>query len=278
MTDSIYKLIIDGVELQDTIEYFNHLEFQELVSLINEDMMILRFMSEELRRSLFLKKDIFAKEHRDGRWLSFMKKQSAEMCEIALSYNLHSIVYVDDSFRTHKFYKQHIARNPTLIMCINRTPELVDIAVKSSYRLLDDLEKQPSDICIASIENNIHTIVFVREPEKVVLDCFQEKYNEIRNERQVINGRIKKGVYRHYKGTEYYVSGTTRNATNGHEPSCYVLYSTVKDYTEDKCKNLWVRKLSEFKETVFNPDYIDEGVVKINRFTFVRTNLFQNTK
>ena len=72
--------------------------------------------------------------------------------------------------------------------------------------------------------------------------------------------KIKPGIYRHFKGEEYYVLGTAKHSETQEELALYQHLG--------KGEELWVRPLSMFLEEVNRPEIPYKGP----RFKFVRSD------
>jgi DNA-binding XRE family transcriptional regulator len=75
----------------------------------------------------------------DWRLLQFVKNQTLEMCEIALSKSWQAIKYVK-----------------------NQTPKLSEIAAKKNWRALEFIKRQTPEICKHAFENDWHSIQFIQ--------------------------------------------------------------------------------------------------------------------
>jgi DNA-binding XRE family transcriptional regulator len=75
----------------------------------------------------------------DWKLLQYVKNQTSEMCEIAVSKSWQAIKYVK-----------------------NQTPKLCEIAAKKNWRALEFIKKQTPDICKYAFENDWHAIKFIQ--------------------------------------------------------------------------------------------------------------------
>jgi DNA-binding XRE family transcriptional regulator len=77
--------------------------------------------------------------YNDWRLLQYVKNQTLEMCEIAISKSWQAIKYVK-----------------------NQTPKLCEMVAKKNWRSLEFIKKQTPEICKNAFENDWHSIQFIQ--------------------------------------------------------------------------------------------------------------------
>ena len=104
----------------------------------------------------------------NGLALSFVskKKQTKELCDIAFNNN-HSAYWSisNPEFLTLDMAKKAIKKDPTYYTRLDekfKTPELINIALKSDGRVLNHIDSQTVDQCIIALKSKLEAYIYVK--------------------------------------------------------------------------------------------------------------------